>query len=479
MSEERKSRSSRPDAPAPVADNGKPTKEPSVNRELVRHRASPHSYLSFVLVGTFFTGLALHLGSDLLAGILFATSWFAVPLFAFYDRFEFDGSTLRRTGLVPKAWSAITASPSAIRLEDIELVETQALRALRRGGDVYYRYRTLIVGEDVRFNVVSGSDSYRQLINSLFSVVPEEILDNRSVELRDYYLDPKEVQTKVRFAKIPSAAVLEPSIRSRASASGTARRHEEPVDPDEIAERAGYLRQLANELRVNGYLVQALEVFRRALRLRPHDGWLLFEFARCLHSYAGAEKSRGLERKAMAALRLAERKAGTDEKLLSRLGESYFQYGDWQRAKRTFERTIDFAGDSYRSVRGMAELALREGKIAHVIHHFASANRMAEIPALRRWTSSEAAYFDRLNSDEDYMDMEISRVNLLDSLERSKKTALRITVLGLPLIICGMIMEASLLANFGWAISGVSLVVWIGIVISRNMFSSRLPIESE
>lgn len=446
---------------------------------IVRHRASPHSYLSFILVGTFFTGLSLHLEFDLFAAFLFSVTWIAVPVLAIYDRFEFNGRTIRRTGLVPKVWATITASPVAIAVNEIELIETQALRAMRRGGDVYYRYRTLIVGNELRFAVVSGGDSYRELISSLFSSVPEEILDNRSVELRDYYADPKEVQTKVKFAKIPSASVLEPSIRSRNSVTSSSKRQEDQIDPKEATDRAEYLRKLANELRVNGYLVQALEVFRRALRLKPEDGWLLFEFARCLHSYAGAEKSRDLERRAMAAMRLAERRARNDEKLLSRLGESYFQYGDWQSARRAFEKTIDFAGDSYRSVRGMAELALREGKIAHVIHHFSAANRMAEIPALRRWTSSEAAYFDRLNTDEDYMDMEISRVNLLDSLERSKKTTLRITVLGLPLIVSGMIMEADLLENVGWAVSGVALLVWTGIVISKNMFSSRLPMESE
>jgi len=77
------------------------------------------------------------------------------------------------------------------------------------------------------------------------------------------------------------------------------------------------------------------------------------------------------------------------------------------------------------------------------------------------------------------MDMEVSRVNLLDSLERSKKTAMRIVVLGLPLIVSGMIMEASVLENIGWAVSCVALLVWTGIVVSRHMFSSRLPIESE
>lgn len=447
----------------------------------VSHRASPHSYLSFILVGTFFTALLLHLEFDLAAAATFATTWIATPLFILTDRFVFDGKRLSRRGLVPRVWGMITGSPVSMNVGDIELIETQAFRALRRGGDVYYRYRTLILGGELRFTLVSGGESYRVMVQRLFGSVSEDILDNRSVELRDYLRDPKDVQTKANFAKIPSAAVLEGSLRTRGSMRSGAKTgfSLKPEDSNEVADRIALLRQLANELRLSGSLIQALEVFRRALRLDPENGWILFEFARCLHSYAGSEKDARLERRALAALRLAERRAGKDEKLLSRLGESYFQYGDWKRAKHAFEKTIEFAGDSYRSVRGMAELALREGKIAHVIHHFSTANRMAEVPALRRWTSSEAAYFGRLHADEDYMDMEISRVNLLDSLERFKKSALRIVVLGLPCIICGMIMEAVLLENIGWSISAVALLVWAGMVISKQMFSSRLPAETE
>ena len=66
------------------------------------------------------------------------------------------------------------------------------------------------------------------------------------------------------------------------------------------------------------------------------------------------------------------------------------------------------------------EIALREGKIAHVIHHFGSATHVAETPALRRWSKAEADYFARLNDDEEYMDMEVSRVNMLDTVERAR-----------------------------------------------------------
>ena len=66
-------------------------------------------------------------------------------------------------------------------------------------------------------------------------------------------------------------------------------------------------------------------------------------------------------------------------------------------------------------------MALREGKIAHVIHHFSIANRLAETPSLRRWTQGETEYFSHLNSDDEYMELEISRVNMLETVESSKE----------------------------------------------------------
>ena len=131
-------------------------------------------------------------------------------------------------------------------------------------------------------------------------------------------------------------------------------------------EKADYLHRLANELRLSGYLLQSLEAFRRALLINPKDARLLFDFARCLNSFAGTEQSEKLQRKSIAALRLAEKRADNDGKLLARLGESFFQFGNYKRAKTVFQKAQDKAEESFRSVRGLAEIALREGKIAHV-----------------------------------------------------------------------------------------------------------------
>jgi hypothetical protein len=184
-----------------------------------------------------------------------------------------------------------------------------------------------------------------------------------------------------------------------------------------------------------------------------------------------------LERRALAALRLSERRAHDDGELLVRLGEWYFQIGEWRRAGNVFQNALDRIGENFRTARGLAEIALREGKIAHVIHHFSTANRIADTASLRRWSRSEADYFSHLNSDDEYMELEIGRVNMLETVERSKKSVLRIAFLGFPAILAGIAFEDSFVANVGWSVSTVALMIWTGLIFSSNLLSQRLPHE--
>lgn len=176
-------------------------------------------------------------------------------------------------------------------------------------------------------------------------------------------------------------------------------------------------------------------------------------------------------------MRLAEKRAGNDGELLSRLGESYFQVGDWRRASQVFRRTAENVGESFRSLRGLAELSLREGKIAHVIHNFAAANRLATSPALKRWSKGEVDYFSRLNEDDEYMELEVSRVNLVDSLAAWRSTALRVTAFGLPLIGSGILFQLELVANLGWALSGIAIIVWATLSVLERMLAARIPLD--
>lgn len=438
-------------------------------------RVSPNSYLIACLVGTFFSGFFLFLEIDLAGLVLLLISWVTVPLLAFTDRIVFDGKRLTRTGILARVWTAMNGSRRRLRLSDIEIIETQSIRALKRGGNVYYRYRTSIRGREMIFAFASGGDGYRQMIGRILPLVPESVLDNRSIELRDYLADPKDVLMKAAFAKIPDADVLESSFsRTRKNSKAESETLTETGQPD--IDKAEYLQRLGNELRLMGRLHQALESFRRALVLKPMDARLIFDFALCLNSFAGAERDQRLGLRSIAAMRLAERRARTDGDLLERVGEAYFQLGEWRRAGKAFQTVLDH-GESFLAARGMAEIALREGKLAHVIHQFSTANRLAENNALRRYTRGEADYFARLNNDDEYMELEVGRVNLLESLEGGKKTVLRIAAFGFAPLILGLVVEDELLSHIGWAVTAIALLIWTALIIAVRFLSPRIPYE--
>ncbi len=449
-----------------------------LSEDRISIRVSPHSYFTVLLLGSFFSALLFYLKFDLPAVVVFAASWILIPFFALNDRVCFDGKRLFRTGLVPRIWTWLNSSRHRLKVTDIEQVETEAIRALKRGGNIYYRYRTVLRGKGLSVAIASGGEEYRRMVKSILHRLPDNVLDNRSIELRDHLTDPKETLMRAEFSRIPAVDVLLGSFR--ATVKNEKRIPDRPTVTTE--DEADDLRSLANELRLGGFLVQALEAFRRALVLRPADARLLFEFARCLHSFAGVERDEKLKRRSLAALRLAERRAVDDGDLLVRLGECYFQIGEWRRAGSVFQNALERVGENFRTARGLAEIALHDGKIAHVIHHFSTAARVAETPSLRRWSKSETEYFSNLNSDDEYMEIELSRVKLLETVESSKKTALRITFVAFPLTVVGVFLDDSLVANIGWAVSTVSLLIWSGLIVGARILEQRIPydlVESE
>jgi Na+/H+ antiporter NhaA len=75
------------------------------------------------------------------------------------------------------------------------------------------------------------------------------------------------------------------------------------------------------------------------------------------------------------------------------------------------------------------------------------------------------------------MEMEISRVNLLENLDNLKKTALRAALFGFPAILFGLLTEDNLIANLGWAVSTTAILVWAGLFVSQNLLSTRVPLD--
>jgi tetratricopeptide (TPR) repeat protein len=460
--------------PKTISDRGERRESVSTRREYVAStRVSPGSYISVLFVVSFTAAFLIYLEMDIAGMLLFGFAMIILPLLALSDRIGFDGKRLYRTGFLTMIWTRLTGIRDRLKISDVEQVETQAVRALKRGRNVKYRFSTTVRGKGSSFTFASGGESYRQMVKALLPLLPDNVLDSRSIELRDYLIDPKEALQNAETSRIPSADVLEGSFER--SIRERPRPHPSTDDLEAHATNPLQLRQLANQLRLSGFLLQAMEAFRRALIVDPENGWLLLECGRCLHSLAGSEKNGRLERRSLALMRLAEQRAGMDSDLLVRVGESYFQAGDWRRAGRVFRRVSDGLGETFRSVRGMAEMALREGKIAHVIHQFSAADRLADSSALRRWARGEADYFSRLNDDEDYLELEISRMNLIERLERYQKTSLRAVLFGFPLILIGVVAEQFTLANIGWAISAIAIAFWFGMVLIQKFISSRIP----
>jgi len=440
-------------------------------------RVPLYPYLTALFSVLFIAAFLIYIEYDAASAVLFAGAFIIIPLLALRDSIVFDGKRIIRTGLIPRMWANFLSQRNRLKLTDIENVETHATRTLKRGSKVTYHYSTIISGKGAAFHISSGGEDYRRMVRTLLPLLHDEVLDTRSIEMRDYLCEKNETLTKAAFMNIPPTDVLESSL----AVLNKGTRKENAVNTQDLSEesvkRSQELRQMANELRISGSLLQAIEAFRRALLIRPRDGWLLLEFARCLESFAGSERDRKASKKAAAVMRLAERRAGVDGHLLARMGETYFQFGDARRAAIMFERSKEAIGDSFRALRGMAEIALREGKIAHVILNFSSANSVAQTSALRRWTQRETDYFDHLNSNDEYMELEVSRVNLLEKLLRIRKTALRICIFGLPMIIVGIMLEENFIANAGWAICGAALLLSLALIIGSRMMETRIPFK--
>ena len=103
---------------------------------LVGIRVSPNNYFATFFLANFITGFLVYLEKDLAAFFLFLFSWGTIPVLAWKDRIVFDGKYIFRTGLLPKFWAKINRRSRRLRISQIEQIETQALRALRRGGSV-------------------------------------------------------------------------------------------------------------------------------------------------------------------------------------------------------------------------------------------------------------------------------------------------------------------------------------------------------
>ena len=452
-----------------LADTARRRASASPSTRLARVRYSPGGYLVIAAVLTFASLVCLRTQRDLAALILILATWLTMPILMFTDRLSFDGRTLSRTGLFAALIRLWRGHYEVIDIDDIERIEVATLRTLRRGGNVRYRYRIEITGKGLNFSFASGGKEFRKMTRSLLSRIPACKLDARACDLRDHLKANKLVRAEAARLGIAPVSVLEAVRESTRKKRSNADSH---VASAEEISRAQMLRESANDLRVAGCLRQSGEAFRRAFHIFGSDPWLVYEYARLLRSQASAFSDARLLGRACAALKLASLRGSADARLLERVGESFLEFGDPSRAARIFRYASEIDDSAYRAQLGLAEVALGEGKLAHVIHHYNEAARIAPDKASVRLARREADYYARLNNDENYLAAELRRMNWLDGAGRVQHLAGRVTFGFLLIALIGPSLD-QVVGGLGWALATSSIMAWSGSLIIRKVLAGR------
>ncbi len=451
---------------------------PAKRKKLAGIRVSPGGYFAVAALLTFAALLCLRNHRDLTALALAAGTWTIIPLLVLTNRLSFDGHTISRTGLAALLMKLVRRRTQNLSVDEVERVEVATLRTLRRGGKVRYRYRVEIAGKGSSFVLASGGQEFRRMVRLLLPLIGDFKMDARAGELRDHLAEAKAVRAEAAKLGVASNLVLEETTdakrvdryRAAVAANHAARGSDQSSQED--TERAVLLRKAANDLRINGSLQQSGEAFRRALLISPQSPWLIYEYARLLKSQASAFSDARLLGRACAALRLAAMRGPKDAILLARVGESFLEYGDPVRAAKLFRRALDLDENIYRAQLGLAEVALTNGKLAHVIHHYNDAVRIAPDKATSSLARREADYYSRLNNDEDYLAAELRRMNWLEGANRVQRLTARVSFAAMLIALVGSSVD-QVVAGLGWALASSSIIAWSGSLITRKLLAAR------
>ena len=136
-------------------------------------------------------------------------AWILLPTLALTDKIAFDGQLLVRRGVAPFIFQLISGRRQRLSVAEVERVDTNAVRTLRRGGRVRYRYRSQIIGRGSGFVFASGGRRYREMVKRLFPLIHDDKIDLRTRELRDYLCDAKSLNRELDWLKLASTDVLD------------------------------------------------------------------------------------------------------------------------------------------------------------------------------------------------------------------------------------------------------------------------------
>jgi hypothetical protein len=438
-------------------------------------RVSPGGYFAFAALLTFTAAILLRTQNDLAALALVTATWMLTPIAVATDRLYFDGETLARSGLLPLLTRIIRGRRPPLSVEDVETVEVATVRTLRRGGSVRYRYSVEVSGRRQTFVFASGGKRFRQMAHRLLPLISDHKLDARATELRDYLCEPKELNEQLAALELPSDSVLD-AMDNRARGRIEKRAQMAASVTEENAERAHALACAANRLRVAGRLRESGEAFRRSFNFGTRDPWALYQYARLLRSQASAFANAQLLSRACAALKLSSLRASEDARLLERVGESLFEFGQPGRAAKVLRQALELDRNSFRASISLAEIALSEGKLAHVIHHYRDAESAARDTSSARMARREADYYARLNDDDDYLSAELRRMNWLEGAGRIQQFSARVSFAALFVALAGSFLD-QIVAAVGWAVASSSIIGWSASLLLRKILMHRRGIE--
>ncbi len=364
---------------------------------------------------------------------------FPLGIIAALDRIEFDGRWIRHRGPLAFLLRAI-GFRRQLSIDEIERITTESTSIGLRSGNARLSYRTRVSGRGVEIVLRSHRRTYLSFIRALFRAAGPHKLDPRSFELYEYF----EADHAIRDT---------PVLRSEIA-----------VMPVPI------LRRVANALRLAGRLAQASSYFRIAYEKEPRNAELLYEMSRFFRSSAQMDDARLLQR-SDACLRLASRLAGERADLLERIGEAFYERLDYKRATECFRRALALDPHRFRANIGLAEIALKDGKLAHVAHFYNAASANSDA-TLARMAGREARYYERLASDEDFLERELGRIHLSSQIHWARRAVwLTFFMAWAAAITAGRFYPQ--IERFCWALMAMAAIVWAGTTFLLRFFRRR------
>ncbi|HKV34348.1 MAG TPA: hypothetical protein VJP89_08510, partial [Pyrinomonadaceae bacterium] len=148
---------------------------------------------------------------------------------------------------------------------------------------------------------------------------------------------------------------------------------------------------------------------------------------------------------------------------------------DARQARLALQKVVELDSGNFKARVGLADIALREGKLAHVIHHYHEAARVSSEQALARYARGEGEYYMQLNNDDDYLATELRRISWLQTVTRIRRMALRVTNFSVLLALLGGLLDP-LASSFGWSLASSALIIWLLTVgATKKLFGRSKP----